>query len=162
MRVSLIIILFSIFLLAGCDLQQVIDAASGINQKADQATTAISEEVHSIRAIEITHNGETFTVNDIYKSILRDVTWHYETIDEAHNLTISGTWQPNLLQQYDLTLKRYSELDVTGKVNIQLVVDEGIIQEEETIVQVVYEGDTLVDEKGQSILHALYDDYTMR
>ena len=78
--------------LAGCSdtLGEIKDAASGINTAADEAATAISQDVHSIRAINITYNDETFTVNDLFKSILRDVQWDYERGEKTNALKVNG------------------------------------------------------------------------
>jgi hypothetical protein len=146
--------------LAGCDLQQIKNAAAGISDAADQASTAISEEVHSIRAIEITYEDETFTVNDLYKGILRDVYWDYESDNNRDLLSVKGTWQPPLLEQYGLDVNSYPGLDVTGEVFVDLTVIDGVIQEEQTNVKILYEDETIFEDTGTTILHQLYADYS--
>ena len=160
MRLTVIGLILCSLLFAGCDLQQIKDAAAGINKQANQASIAISEEVHSLRAIEITYNDKTFTINDLYKSILRDVYWYYEQAEEMDVLTVKGTWQPELLLQDNLLLENYPELDVIGEVHVQLFVLDGKISEEKTSLQVIYEDNIIVNESGTSILHKLYDIYT--
>ncbi|MER1998590.1 MAG: hypothetical protein ABS882_02355 [Lysinibacillus sp.] len=147
-------------LLAGCDFQQIKDAAAGIGDAADQASTAISEEVHSIRAIEITYENETFTVNDLYKGILRDVYWDYESDNNTDLLTVKGTWQPPLLELYGLDINKYPKLDVIGEVFIDLTVIDSVIQEEKTKIKILYEDEVIFEETGATILQQLYADYT--
>lgn len=160
MRAILIILLASSFLVAGCDFQQIKDAASDINNAANNASTATSEEVHSIRALEITYNNKTFTVNDLYKGILRDVFWHYESNETEQILTVKGTWQPGLLESSGLTLTQYPELDVEGEVVVKLIVRDGKIVEEKTNVTVSYEKKILLNETGSTILQQLYEAYS--
>ena len=159
MRNLFVLCILSAIFLCACDINEIKDAAAGINKAADKAATSISEEVHSIRAIEITHENKTFTVNDIYKSILRDVQWHYENEEFLTILDISGTWQPTLLEQYNLSLDNYPQLDETGKVTITLYVTEGVIDESVTKVKVEYEGNTLLEQQGIDIQRQLYDYY---
>ena len=159
MRKFIVLYVLSALLLCACDINEIKDAAVGINKAADKAATAISEEVHSIRAIEITHENKTFTVNDIYKSILRDVQWHYENDNTLTTLSITGTWQPTLLEQYNLSLNNYPHLNETGKVTVQLFVTDGIIDEAATKVTVEYEGHILLAEEGENIQRQLYDYY---
>ncbi|MFF5993790.1 hypothetical protein AAGS61_03395 [Lysinibacillus sp. KU-BSD001] len=149
--------------LVGCSdtLVQIKDAASGINSAADQAATAISQDVHSIRAIEVTYNDQTFTINDLFKSILRDVQWHYEPSQQENVLLITGTWQPSLFDAYGIDQKIDNELAVHGEVTIELMVEENMIHEEKTKVTLVKQTETLLEENGQDILHYLYDYYTM-
>lgn len=150
--------------LVGCSntLNEIKDAASGINSAANKAATAISQDVHSIRAIEITHNTQSFTVNDLFKSILRDVQWHYEPSQEENMLKITGTWQPDLFASYNIDEKLKNELAVNGKVTVMLNVEENMIHEEQTEVTLVYNEKTLLKESGQEILHYLYDYYTTK
>ena len=161
-----IILLTSILslFLVGCSntLNEIKEAASGINSAADKAATAISQDVHSIRAIEITHNAHTFTVNDLFKSILRDVQWHYEPSQEENVLKITGTWQPNLFASYNIDETIKPDLAVNGRVTIELQVEENIIQEETTTVTLTYNEENLLNETGQETLHYLYEYYTTK
>ena len=53
----LLISVISLFLIGCSDkVNEIKEAASGINSAANKAATAISHDIHSIRAIEITHN----------------------------------------------------------------------------------------------------------
>ncbi|WP_431029793.1 hypothetical protein [Lysinibacillus sp. LZ02] len=151
------------FCLVGCSdtLVQIKDAASGINSAADQAATAISQDVHSIRAIEVTYNDQTFTVNNLFKSILRDVQWHYEPSQQENVLLITGTWQPSLFDAYGIDQTIDNELAIHGEVTIELIVEENMIHEEKTKVTLVQQTETLLEENGQDILYYLYDYYTL-
>ena len=166
MRKSYTILLASILslFLVGCSntLNEIKEAASGINSAADKAATAISQDVHSIRAIEITHNTQTFTVNDLFKSILRDVQWHYEPSHEENVLKITGTWQPSLFASYNIDETIKPDLAINGKVSIELNVVENIIQEENTTVTLTYNEENLLNESGQAILQYLYEYYTTK
>ena len=150
--------------LVGCSntLNDIKEAASGINSAANKAATAISLDVHSIRVIEITHNDQTFTVNDLFKSILRDVQWHYEPSQEENVLKITGTWQPNLFAAYSIDEEIKPDLAVNGHVTVELQVIENIIQEENTTVTLTYNEENLLNETGQEILHYLFEYYTTK
>ena len=159
----LLISVLSLFLIGCSDkVNEIKEAASGINSAANKAATAISQDVHSIRAIEITHNDQTFTVNDLFKSILRDVQWHYEPSQEENILKITGTWQPTLFAPYNIDETIKPDLAVNGRVTIELKVEENIIQEENTIVTLTYNEENLFSENGQEILHYLYEYYTTK
>lgn len=160
MRSLFFILLTASFLMIGCDLQQVKDAAADINQAANKASTATSEEVHAIRAMEITHNNITFTVNDLYKQVLRDVFWDYEADEKGEYLTIKGTWQPTLFEDYGLNLTAYPKLNVDGEVLIQLTIRDEMIVENETKISVQLADEILLEESGTLILTDLYETYT--
>ncbi|KGR81541.1 hypothetical protein [Lysinibacillus odysseyi] len=155
--------ILSLFLVGCSDtLSEIKQAASGINDAADKAATAISQDVHSVRAIEISYNGQIFTVNDLFKTILRDVQWHYEQEEDKTSLKITGTWQPDLFASYGIGKSNKSSLANDGEVTIVLGVDNHIILEDATHVTLLYDGDTLLDENGPEILHYLYDYYTAK
>lgn len=153
-----------LFCLVGCSdtLSEIKHAASGINDAADKAATAISQDVHSIRAIEISYNGETFTVNDLFTSILRDVQWHYEQEVDKTSIKVTGTWQPDLFASYGIEESNQEDLADYGEVTVALGVDNHIIQEDDTRVVLLYRKDTLLDESGRDILYYLYDYYTTK
>lgn len=67
-------------LLTGCSnrLSEIKDAVSGINSAAENAASAVSRDVHAVRAIAINYKDTSFTVNDLFKTILRDVRWDYD------------------------------------------------------------------------------------
>ena len=155
--------ILSLFLIGCSDkVNEIKEAASGINSAANKAATAISQDVHSIRAIEITHNTQTFTLNDLFKSILRDVQWHYEPSQKENVLKITGTWQPNLFDSYNIDETIKPDLSVNGQVTIELKVVENIIHEENTTVTLTYNEENLLNETGQEILHYLYEYYTTK
>lgn len=148
--------------LAGCSntLSDIKEAASGINSKANEAATAIGQDVHSIRAIEIEHNDKTFTVNDLFKNILRDVQWHYEKNDETNILRVTGTWQPTLFEGLNFDPTPYKTLAEHGEVEFTLHVDEQAIISEEMKTTLHYEGQEIFSKKGEKLLQYLFDYYT--
>lgn len=83
--------------MAGCgdSVADLKEAAAGINSKANEGASAISIDVHSISATEIEFDNQTFTINDVFKVILRDVQWDYDDSGETRQLKITGTWQDN-------------------------------------------------------------------
>lgn len=156
--------IFLFVLLVGCGdtLSDIKDAASGINSAADKAATAISQDVHTIRAIEITYSDNSFTINDLFKSILRDVQWHYEKNNDKDILKITGTWQPNLFESYGFDPSKYKELDVYGDTTIQLYIQDNQIISEQTVVTIDYKEEQIFNETGTEILHNIYQYYTNR
>ncbi|WP_332646822.1 23S rRNA methyltransferase [Lysinibacillus sp. 54212] len=149
------------FTLAGCGdtFQDLKEAASGINSAADEAASAISQDVHSIRAIEITYNNHTFTVNDLFKSILRDVQWHYEENGASSVLKVTGTWLPNLFDSYSFSVDQQNALALDGHVTVYLTIDEGVILDDKTKVTLMQKEKLLVDEKGKEVLYHFYETY---
>ena len=73
------LIIFTCFL-AGCgdSYSEIKEAVSGINTKANDAASALSLEVHELRATELYYNDKSFTINDLFKTTLRDVQWYYD------------------------------------------------------------------------------------
>lgn len=78
-------------------------AESGINSKANEAAQALGEDVHVLRRTEINYSDATITINDLFKTILRDVQWFYEPKQTDQTLKITGTWQPGLFPTYKFT-----------------------------------------------------------
>lgn len=155
----------SIVFLTGCSdtLSDVKKAASGINSKANEAASAISQDVHSIRAIEIEHNNTKFTVNDLFKTILRDVQWHYEKQNETISiLRITGTWQPTLFESLNFNSNPYLNLTEHGQVEISLHINEHILIEDKTKAILTYEGQEIFSNKGEAVLQYLFDYYTSK
>lgn len=154
----------TIALLAGCGdtFSDIKDAASGINSKANEAATAISQDVHSIRAIEIQHNDKSFTINDLFKNIIRDVQWHYEKNGEANVLRVTGTWQPTLFEALQFDATPYPTLAENGTVEFILEVSEQTITKEEIAATLTYKGNEIFSRKGEELLLYLLDYYTNR
>lgn len=153
--------IFLILLLSGCSekVTELKEAVSGIDGAANKAAKAISLDAHSIRSIEIEHGDTKFTVNDLYKTILRDVFWEYEEKNEIHIFTVKGTWKEPLFEEYHFTENQIEKLKDEGKVIVQLELVDGFIKPESTTVQMTLDGETLVDEKGEDALNRLYDQY---
>ena len=161
LQVLLLLLLVPI-VLAGCGdtINDLKDAASGINSKASEAATALSMDVHSMRATEIQFNNQTFTINDVYKTILRDVQWHYEKIDAVDTLKIIGTWQDNGLfvaTNFDESTKK--QLLEDGVVTVFLTFPNGQLDEEAVEISMYLHNEAVVEETGVAALHKLYDVY---
>ncbi|MEK4386568.1 23S rRNA methyltransferase [Solibacillus sp. FSL W7-1464] len=150
-------------LLAGCGdtVADLKKAASGISSKADEAASAISIDVHSIRATEIEFNNHSFTINDLFKTILRDVQWEYDDSGETQQLKITGTWQNNgLFTQHSFSASQKERLQENGQVEVILLFISDTIDETKTKVTMQLDGQTLVEEDGQDTLHHFYKIYT--
>ena len=147
------------FLLVGCSdtLSDIKDAASGINSKADEAATAISQDAHSVRAIELLYNDRTATIDDLFKSTLRDVQWQFDK--ETNHLTVTGTWQPTLFAEYGLTEELYEELAVIGEVIVSLMIEDHTVQQEHTTLKVLYKDEILLEKQGNEVLHSFFEEY---
>ena len=149
-------------LLAGCGdrLTEIKDAASGINAAADSAASAISPDVHSVRAITIAYNDNTFTINDLFKTILRDTRWEYD----AHEgkLQVMGTWMDPLFseQQWDDAYKR--QLAEYGEITVTCVIQNGKINSTLTDVKLVFKGDVILHLTGKDALYHLYETYSQK
>lgn len=156
------VLLFTTILLVGCGdtLDDIKNAASGINSRANEAATAISIDVHSIRATEVQYNNLAFTINDVFKNILRDVQWYYEEIEQSQLLKISGTWQnKNLFANQNFTDEQKKQLLENGDVEVVLTIDNGELQEQQTTITMQLGSELLVEESGQAALQHFYDLY---
>lgn len=157
------LVLFTVILLAGCGdtVSDLKEAAAGINSKANEAASAISIDVHSIRATEIKFDNKTFTINDLFKTILRDVQWDYDDRGETKLLKITGTWQDNgLFAQHSFSASQKVLLKENGKVEVILSFDNGTMDETKTKVSMKMDGQILIKEEDQEILHHSYKTYT--
>ena len=160
---SLILMLFTTILLAGCGdtIMELKDAVAGINTKANEAASAISIDVHSIRSTEIEFDNQTFTINDLFKTILRDVQWYYDESGESQQLKITGTWQDNgLFAQHSFSDHQKELLKENGQVKVILSFASSTMDETKTMVCMQLDGETLVKEEGSDILHQFYNVYT--
>ncbi|MEG0471428.1 MAG: 23S rRNA methyltransferase [Solibacillus sp.] len=152
-------LLFSSLLLASCTqaIGDIKNAAAGINSKANEAATAISLDVHSVRAVEIQFDHQTFTINDLFKSILRDVQWHYEKKGE---LIITGTWKDNgLFAESNFDEETKKQLRENGKIEVILSFSNGVLNEEDTAISMHLLENKLVEQHGKEDLYALYTLY---
>ena len=157
---KLIPIIIFASILAGCGdtYSEIKDAVFGISSKANDAAAAISIEVHTLRAIELQYNNETFTINDLFKTTLRDVQWLYD--EKEQYLKITGTWKDNELfanQQYNDTKK--AQLRENGDVEVHLFFDNETLIEEKTTVTLQLQSETLIDETGTDALDHFYKVY---
>lgn len=159
---ALIPILMATIFLVGCGntMNDIKNAASGINSKANEAAAAISMDVHSIRATELTFDNESITINDLFKTILRDVQWQYDT-NGSESLKITGTWQDNgLFMHHDLNTLNKKELQENGNVTIVLFFNDGVLDESLTTATLELDGKILADETGSQLLPHFYETYT--
>lgn len=151
-------LLLTVIFLTGCNdtMKDIKDAAAGINSKANEAATAISIDVHSIRAIELAFDNEQVTINDLFKTILRDVQWHY---DESTNiLKITGTWKNNqLFSEQHFSEQQKQELVENGNVTVQLHFIDNQLSEAKTTAQLILHNELLVDIQGEQLLQHFYD-----
>ncbi|MCL1695924.1 hypothetical protein [Lysinibacillus sp. BPa_S21] len=149
-------------LLAGCGnrLSEIKDAVSGINSAAETAASAVGRDVHAIRAIAIDYKDTSFTVNDLFKTILRDVRWDYDA--EKSELHVRGTWQAPLFseQQWDDTMKK--QLAETGVVKIKCTIKDDKIDSALTNVTLIFNDETILKMNGEDALHHLYDTYLQK
>lgn len=159
--VILLAFVFSL-ILTGCaeKMDEIKVAVSGIDAVADKAAEAISIDVISIREIEIEHNDEVFTVNDLFKTILRDVQWEYEKKEHIHIFTVKGTWKDSLFENYRFTEVQKRDLSERGKVLVELQLVDGKIEPKATKVKMTLDKKTIVEESGIEALNYLYEYYT--
>ncbi len=147
-------------ILAGCgDTYSEIKAAIfGISSKANDAAAAISIEVHTLRAIELQYNNETFTINDLFKTTLRDVQWHYD--ENEQYLKVTGTWKDNGLFADQLyNDKEKAQLHENGDVEVHLFFDNEKLNEAKTTVTMQLQAETLFEEAGTDALVRFYKVY---
>lgn len=146
-------------LLSGCGgrFSEIKDAASGINSAANSAASAVSRDVHAIRALDINYKDTSFTVNDLFKTILRDIRWEYDA--EINELHVQGTWQAPLFsdQAWDATMQK--KLAETGVVTVTCTIDDDQIDGAQTAVTVVLNQEKILQMNGEDALHQLYDTY---
>lgn len=148
-------------LLTGCGdrLAEIRDAASGINSAANSAASAVSRDVHAMRAIDINYQDTSFTVNDLFKTILRDIRWDYDL--EKNELHVRGTWQPPLFsdQPWDGDMKE--KLAEAGFVTVTCKFIDDKIDSKHTNVILTYNEEILLQENGEEALHHLYNTYLL-
>lgn len=164
MRSSILVLLFAAILLAGCGdtIGDVKKAAAGINSKANEAATAISTDVHSIRSIEIKFNNQTFTINDLFKTILRDVQWYYAENGDEQQLKITGSWQDNgLFAEQSFSETEKHQLIENSEIEVILYFHNGVLDEQRTHVSMAQNELTIIDQKGIEALYHFYTIYTM-
>lgn len=157
---KLIPLLFVVILCAGCGdtMSDIKEAAAGINSKANEAASAISIDVHSIRATELIFDNELLTINDLFKAILRDVQWQYDEVNEQ--LKIHGTWKDNgLFNEQSFTEQQRADLVENGKVTIVLSFSDGEIHLDRTHAQMTLQNDVLVEAQGNQLFQHFYEVY---
>lgn len=150
-------IIISIILLSGCSNMK--EAVSGIQTQAEKAKSGLTVDAYSLRETELEYKNETFTVEDLFKTILRDVQWEYEKNENQDYLLVKGTWKEPLFDDLNLSEEEKKELSTTGKIYIRLVFEKNELIPSETTASMKLKEETLVDEKGEDILHYFYNLY---
>lgn len=161
MKKLLLVVFLLTFILSGCSEQfsQMKKAVAGINSKANDAATAISEDAHTLRSIQLSlNNNSTVTINELFKSILRDVQWIYNK-NTPSKLQIKGTWQDGLFNNYQFTANDKKVLQEKGKVTITLSFNQLEIIPHHTYLEMELNDETVVQESGENALLLLYDAY---
>lgn len=150
-----------IFLLCGCSnsMSGLKDAVSGIHSQAEKAKSGLTMDAYALRESTIEYHNKTFTVEDLFKTILRDVQWEYEKKEERHTLLVKGTWKEPLFEPLQLSIEKKEELSKSGKIFIRLTFENDQLIPNETTVKMNLKDETLVDEKGENILYYFYDLY---
>ena len=146
-------------LLAGCGdrLTEIKDAFSGINSAADAAASAVSRDVHAIRALTINYNDESFTINDLFKTILRDIRWEYD--GKKNELHVQGTWQAPLFSEQAWDERMQKQLAESGVVSITCVIEDDQIDSSQTEITLILNQEKILQLSGDEALRHLYDTY---
>ncbi|KMN39906.1 hypothetical protein VK91_08940 [Lysinibacillus sp. LK3] len=148
-------------LLSGCGgrFSEIKDAASGINSAANSAASAVSRDVHAIRALDINYKDTSFTVNDLFKTILRDIRWDYDL--EKNELHVRGTWQPPLFSDQAWSDDMKEKLTESGFVTVTCQIIDDKIDSQQTSITLTYNDEILLQKNGEEALHHLYDTYLL-
>lgn len=148
-------------LLSGCGgrFSEIKDAASGINSAANSAASAVSRDVHAIRALDINYKDTSFTVNDLFKTILRDIRWDYDL--EKNELHVRGTWQPPLFSDQAWSDDMKKKLTESGFVTVTCQIIDDKIDSQQTSITLTYNDEILLQKNGEEALHHLYDIYLL-
>ena len=153
------LIIFTCFL-TGCgdSYSEIKEAVSGINTKANDAASALTIEVHKLRATELHYNDKSFTINDLFKTTLRDVQWHYDEKDK--NLKITGTWKNNgLFAHENFEDATKEQLQKNGEVEVHLFFNQDKLEESKTTVKMQLNSNKLIDIEGKEALEHFYAVY---
>ena len=150
-----------LFFLTACtnQLTEIKKAILDIDSTANKAANAISMDAHTVRAIEIEYKDESFTINDLFESILRDVQWEYENFNELQKLKVRGTWKENLFDSEQFTEEQKSKLLTDGKVTVAFQVNDHQIYSDSVEVKLSLNDKLLVHETGKKALESLYNSY---
>jgi len=146
-------------LLTGCGdrLSEIKDAASGINTAANSAASAVSRDVHAIRALDINYKDTSFTVNDLFKTILRDIRWEYDA--QKNELHVQGTWQAPLFSEQAWDQAMQKQLAETGIVSVTCTMNGEQFDASHTAITLVFNDEKILQMDGEVALHHLYDTY---
>ncbi len=159
---SMVIILVFLLLVSGCSekLNEFKEAALEIDTTAEKAAKAISLDAHAIREIELVYNDETFTINTLFKTILRDVQWEYEEFDNIQRLKVKGNWQEPIFEKYITSDQLQEELTENGMVTIQFEFIDGQINPKSTSYHLILNNKTIAEDTGEDAYNYLLEFYT--
>lgn len=162
MRIVLLLLFTTVFLVGcGDTLGDIKEAAAGINSRANEAASAISIEVHTVRNTELQHSDQTFTINDLFKTTLRDVQWDYD--EKESTLSVSGTLLDNgLFANESIAAIEEKKLLEHGKVKVNLFFTNGTLNADRTTVTMTYLDEQLVELNGENALHPFYKVYAAK
>lgn len=156
-----VVLLSSCFILSGCS--EFMEAVTGINSRAKEAAEAISEDVHTLRGIEIIHTNENkATINDLIKTIVRDVQWKYEEENNQDILFVKGTWQEGLFSNIEFTEDEKNLYKENGIIAIALYFKDHALLEELTTIQMNVGDEEIIKLVGKEALQQLIKDFKMK
>ncbi|HWL22949.1 MAG TPA: hypothetical protein VNR38_04240 [Ureibacillus sp.] len=158
--IKLIFIVFLISsILAGCS--DFSKAISGIDHQAQKAASALSSDALNARTIKLEYKNESFSIDELFTTILRDIFWEYEKNNESQILIIKGTWKKGLFGDYEFTDEQISNLQ-NGKVTVKLEIFNGQVQTEKTVVQMTLDDLLIIDESGEKAQVELYEAFFLQ
>lgn len=147
-------------ILAGCS--DITDALSGIDNQAQKAASGITPEALNIRSINIEYKNESFTVDELFTSILRDIFWEYDKNNDSQILIVKGTWKEGLFEDYELQSYPINDLNSDGKVTVVFGIVNDEILPEKTKVTMTLGDQVIIEEIGEKAQKTLYDAYLIR
>lgn len=147
-------------ILAGCS--NITDALSGIDNQAQKAASGITPEALNIRSINIEYKNESFTVDELFTSILRDIFWEYDKNNDSQILIVKGTWKEGLFEDYELQSYPINDLNSDGKVTVVFEIVNDEILPEKTKVTMTLGDQVIIEEIGEKAQKTLYDAYLIR
>lgn len=154
------VVLILISILAGCS--DFTNALSGIDNQAQKAASGITQEALNVRSINIEYKNESFTIDELFTSILRDIFWEYDKNNDSQILTVEGTWKEGLFEDYDLSDYMISDLTTYGKVTVIIEIVNDEILSENTKVTMTLDEKIIIEEHGEKAQKELYDAYLLR
>lgn len=148
------------FCLVGCTdkLTEIKDAASGIQTKANEAATVLTEDVHTLRDLKVDVNDKQVSINTLMKNTLRDVQWTYEKETIAF-LHVKGTWKDDLFESYSFTEDEKKVLRENGKVYVTFAFAEQQLQPAQSTLKLIVNDKQIIQENGEIVLQYFKEAY---